>query len=471
MFPEHDTDKGNHHGSFTMHIIIAGAGELGQLLAEKLAVNKHDVFLIDSSNEALSHIADSLEVKLLEGSCIDLSTLEKAQVRQADILLAVSGDDAANVLACQIASKLGVSQTVCRLNSVDFFSQEDNLSPESFGIWKYVSPPEECARKITAILEDRYLLEEIRFSHPDAVMRVFEISRSSQLAGAQVKSLQVSSELRESIRFAAILRGKQFVIPNGDTIFVPGDKVYIAGTSENVRKFISWASSDQVTPRTSRIVIAGSSDICILLGQALCREGYDVRFIIRSKHDSDKIFDAIDSDSMVIEGNPTDEDILRETGVDSCDAFISAGGDDEESILSCVIAKQLGARKTISVTTKPEYIRIVPIMDLIDCGISSTLVSVNAILRMLESGTMRVDAYLQMYHAQLTEFRVSNSSPLCGRSLATCKLPPRTQLALLFRNNEVITPSGSTMLRPGDVVVAIVTKETEKELAPLFPGR
>ena len=172
-----------------MNIIIAGAGELGQLLAEKLTANSHDVFLIDSSDETLSQINDSLEVKLLEGSCIDLNTLEQANIRHTDVLLAVSGDDAANILSCQIASRLGTTKTICRLNSDSFFSNEDNPSPESFGIWKFVSPPDECVRKIAAILEDRYLLEEIRFSHPDAVMRVFEISRSSLLAHARIKDM------------------------------------------------------------------------------------------------------------------------------------------------------------------------------------------------------------------------------------------------------------------------------------------
>ena len=161
--------------------------------------------------------------------------------------------------------------------------------------------------------------------------------------------------------------------------------------------------------------------------------------------------------------------ILNAKGVPT--HFISADVDDEDNILSCIIAKQLGARKTISVTAKPEYIRIVPMMDRIDCGISSTLVAVNSVLRMIETGTMRVDAYLQMFHAQLTEFRISNSSPLCGKALAACKLPASTLFALLFRNNEVIAPAGGTTFMPGDIVVSIVTPETEKELAPLFPDR
>ncbi len=456
-----------------MNIVIAGAGELGQLLAEKLTVNHHDVVLIDSSVETLDHISDSLEVKLVKGSCIDLDTLNEASIRSADVFLAVSGDEAANVLSCQIASRLGIARTICRLNSDSFFSDKDNLdlTPESFGVWKYVSPPNECVRKIVSVLENRFLLEEIRFSHPDAVMRVFQIGRSSMLANARIKDIPMDPVLRESVRFAAIVREKQFVIPHGDTIFVPGDKVYIAGTSENVRNFIRWASEDQGEPRTSRIIISGFSKISILLGQTLCRRGYDVRFIVRDKHRGEKLFDAFQNDPMVVNGNPTDEDILKEAGTADCDAFISADADDEENILSCIIAKQLGAQKTISLTAKPEYIRIVPMMEPIDCGISSTLVAVNAVLRMLATGTMRVDAYLQMFHAQLTEFRISNSSPLCGRTLGSCKLPASTLFALMFRNNEVITPSGGTVLRPGDIVVAIVTPESEKELAPLFPER
>ena len=454
-----------------MNIVIAGAGELGQLLAEKLTANNHDVVMIDSSVEALDQISESLEVKLLEGSCINLETLKRANISSADVLLAVSGDDAANALACQIASRLGVRKAICRLNAASFFSEQDKLLPETFGIWKYVSPPEECVRKIAAVLEERYLLEEIRFSHPDAVMRIFEISRSSMLAHARVKDLPMDPALRESIRFAAIVREKQFVVPHGDTIFVPGDKVYIAGTSECVGNFIRWASVDQDIRKNSRVVIAGFSGIGTLLGQTLCARGYDVRFIVKDRHAGEKLFEAVPKDILVVNGNPTDEEILLEAGAGDCDAFISADADDEDCILSCIIAKQLGARKTISVTAKPEYIRIVPMMDRIDCGISSTLVAVNSILRMLETGTMRVDAYLQMFHAQLTEFRISNSSPLCGKALASCKLPASTLFALLFRNDEVITPAGGTIFLPGDVVVSIVTPETEKELAPLFPDR
>ena len=454
-----------------MNIVIAGAGELGQLLAEKLTANGHDVVIIDSSSDALENTSESLEVSLLEGSCIDPDILTRAGIQNADVLLAVSGDTAVNVLACQIASRLGTARTICRINDTSLFSSGKQLTPDSFGIWKYVSPPEECARKIAAVIGNRFLLEEIRFSHPDAVMQVFEIGRSSLLANARIKDMSMDPVLRDSIRFAAVIRGKHFVVPHGDTIFVPGDKVYIAGTTDNVREFIRWATSDQPESAASRVIISGASEIGIRLAQMLAASGYDIRFIEKNSQVAERLSDLVPPGVAITNGNPTDEEILAEAGAGGCDVFISVDEDEENNILSCVIAKQQGARKTISVTTKPEYIRIVPLMDWIDCGISSSLVAVNAVLRMLETGTMRVDAYLQQYHAQLTEFRISNSSPLCGRSLATCKLPVSTLFALLFRDREVISPSGSTIFRPGDIVVAIVTEESKDELAPLFPDR
>ena len=210
-----------------MRIIIAGAGELGRLLASTLSNAAHDVTIIDSDADMLEHINDNLDIKVVEGSCISINTLKDAGIKTADALLAVSGDEAANILCCQLASKMGVLKTVCRLSSPDRFSEDDGVTPDKFGIWKCVSPSEECVGKIRSVLRNRMLVEKIRFSNPDAVMEVFRVSPSSLLAGTRVKDIPTDSGLLNSVRFAAIVRQKQFLIPHGDTIFVPGDKVYM----------------------------------------------------------------------------------------------------------------------------------------------------------------------------------------------------------------------------------------------------
>ena len=454
-----------------MRIIIAGAGELGRLLASTLSNAAHDVTIIDSDADMLEHINDNLDIKVVEGSCISINTLKDAGIKTADALLAVSGDEAANILCCQLASKMGVLKTVCRLSSPDRFSEDDGVTPDKFGIWKCVSPSVECVGKIRSVLRNRMLVEKIRFSNPDAVMEVFRVSPSSLLAGTRVKDIPTDSGLLNSVRFAAIVRQKQFLIPHGDTIFVPGDKVYIAGGNKDVGNFISWISEETSSVKTSRIVIAGATITGRLLASALCADGYDVRFIEKNQQKGEKLLDTLPPGILVINGDPTDEEVLEEAGIRDCEGFVSAASDDEDNILSCIMAKRMGARKTVTVTSKPEYIRIVPTMDMIDCGFSTTLTAVNSILRMLESGTMRIDAFLQMFHARLTEFRVSNSSPLCGKELATCNLPSSTLFALAFRKDEIIAPSGNTILQPGDTVVAIVTPEVEKELEPLFPEK
>ena len=454
-----------------MKIIIAGAGELGRLLASTLSNAAHEVVIIDSDSDMLEHINDKLDIRVVEGSCISIDTLKNAGIKSADALLAVSGDEAANILCCQLAGKMGIRKTVCRLNSADCFSETDGIVPEKIGIWKCVYPAEECVGKIRSVLRNRLLMEKIRFSNPNAVMEVFLVTPSSMLAGTRIKDIPTASGLLNSVRFAAIVRQKQFLIPHGDTLLVPGDKVYIAGAVSAVDRFIDWVSENTSEVEPSRIVIAGATATGKQLAAALCRDGYDVRFIEKNQKKGEKLLDTLPPGILVINGDPTDEEVLEEAGIADCEGFVGTAQDDEDNILSCIMAKRLGAKKTVTVTSKPEYIRIVPAMDMVDCGFSSTLTAVNSILRMLESGTMRIDAFLQMFHARLTEFRVSNSSPLCGRELATCKLPASTLFALAFRKGEIIAPSGNTVLEPGDTVVAIVTPDVEKELEPLFPEK
>lgn len=451
-----------------MKVIIVGAGELGRHLAYILSTENHDVVIVDSSVEGLERLTDKLDVMTLEGSCSSVATLKAAGAESADALLAVSGDEAANILSCQIASKLGVKYTICRLYSSDTFSEKDGVTPESLGIWRIFSPPQECVRKIVDVLNNEIILEKIRFSNPDALMELFEVTRSSILAGLRIKDIP-GSDMLSKIRFAAILRDKQFLIPHGDTIFVPGDKVYLAGHHDDVESFIKWITPDSVI-KSKKVIITGATNTGKLLAGEIAATGSDVIFIEKGRKTGEKLLDELSSGVMLVNGDATDEDVLDEAGIDVCDVFISTASDDEENILSCIIAKRMGAKKVVTLTHKPEYIKIVPALTLIDSGFSATLVSVNTVLRLLETGMMRIDAILQHFRARLTEFTVSERSPICGKKLMDAKIPPSSVFALMFRKNEVITPSGGTVFQAGDIVVAIVTNDSEKELKPLFPG-
>ena len=174
---------------------------------------------------------------------------------------------------------------------------------------------------------------------------------------------------------------------------------------------------------------------------------------------------------MVLQGDPTDESLLEDAGIASSDVFVSVGQDDEENILSCIIAKRLGAKKVISLTHRPEYIRLAREMDPIDCAFSATLVAANSVLRLLEGGNKRVDVQLQSLRAAISEFHITGSSPLCGKSLSAAKLPASLVLALVFRGSEIFAPAGDTVLLEGDIVVAIVTRDTLRMIDKIFPAK
>ena len=454
-----------------MNIIIAGAGELGRLLASELAAFSHDIVMIDSSAEILEHIGEKLDVRVLEGSCTALSILKEAGIREADAFLALSGDDEANMVACQLAFNYGVKKTICRLNTPGRFDAEDGIEPASFGIWKVIEPHEECIRKVLGVLKNRSVMEEIRFSNADALITVLEIRRVSFLAGTRIKDIPTDSGLLASIRFAAIVRENSLIFPHGDTLLVPGDKVYIAGHEKNVNAFLQWAAPDDALPDGARILIAGASSAGTGLAANLARRGYDVRFIEKDRDLGEKLLEEVNSGLLVLQGDPTKEEVLEEGGVKNARAFIGCTNDDESNILSCLLAGRMGAEKAVAVTFKPEYIRIVPSMPQIHCGFSSTLAAANSILRILSSRTARVDAFLQLFGASLAEFKVTKASPLSKMTLAQAKLPPTIVLAIIFRGEEVMAPSGNTALEVGDTVVAITTQETGKLLSRYFPEK
>lgn len=328
------------------------------------------------------------------------------------------------------------------------------------------STPDVSVQKILGVLDNRAVREQIILGQSGAEMSIVQVSHSSQLLGVRLRDIPCG-DLINRVRLAAVLHGNQFIIPHGDTILGYGDKIYIAGKSKDVHDFIEWiAPSDFVH---GRVVIYGAGETGKLLAREALKIGYDVRLIETNRHHMDMALDELPAGIMLIKGDPTDEEIMEEAGVASAEVFVGAADDDENNILSCIIAKRFGARKVVALTRKTEYIGIVPTMDRIDCGFSASLISVNTILKMLDGSLAHLDANLQCYGAKFAEFKITKASPLAGKMMKFCELPKTTVLALLLRGEETITPSGSTVLEPGDIAVAIVTKDSAKKLAPLFP--
>jgi trk system potassium uptake protein TrkA len=452
-----------------MNIVILGAGEMGKQLAWTLSTKRNSVAVVDSQADRLTRLQDHFDVMTVQGDCADFSVLKKAGIDRAELLIAASGNDAANVLACQIARHVGVGKTICRLSSQGLFSPGDGFSAASLGIDHTILPEEGCIGRILRVLQHQSLVERVDFNVHDAQMSCVRVAPGSGLAGVRLADFP-DRELVASIRFSAIVRAQRLLVPRGDTVLAPGDEVYVAGASACVEALFDLADGESRRP--SSVLVAGATRIARGLVPRLVAEGYKVRVIEESQSESERFLDVFGEGVMVVHGSPTDGHVLEEAGVSECGAFISVLPDDEKNILGCILAKRQGARKVITVTNKAEYMEIVPALRLIDCGFSPRLVGVNLVLNLLGSETARVHAMLHRMHAYVYEFRVVAGSRVCDQRIASHTPALPATFALVLRGDQVMPANGDVVLRDGDRVAVIATPEHEPQLAKAFrkPG-
>ena len=368
-----------------------------------------------------------------------------------------------------IAKHLGVRKTICRVYSMDTFNADLNINPEFYGIDKAFSSPAECANSIIVSLKRHVILESIQFSNHDATLITAVVTSASPLQGVHLQDIP-NTELLSKIRIAALVRDRQLMVPRADTMIYQGDKLYIAGHKEYVEQFLDYAEG-QPDRKRRLVIIAGANRLSEIIATKLLEDGAEVRFVEDSRQLSEELLNNMPDDVMMVHGDITDEEVLKEAGIAKCDAFIGIEEEDEKNILSCILAKRLGARKVVAVTHKPEYISILPAMDVIDSGFNTTLVSLNAIFRLMEESSFRIDSRLLAFQAFLKEFTIKPSSTLIGKTLRDFRnstLPSSAVLAMIFRGNDVITPNGDTELKEGDVVAAIVTPASEEQIKPYF---
>ncbi|MBQ4480598.1 MAG: Trk system potassium transporter TrkA [Victivallales bacterium] len=449
-----------------MKIVVIGAGELGQMLAERMSASRHDIVLLDREKSEFAQVRDTLDVGMVTGDATNVSVLKRAGILNADLLLAVSGDQPSNMLACQLARHFHCKATICRVYSSTVFSATDGVSPEFFGIDKWFSSPEECHKHIMEVLRYQCVLEQMEFSNPEANMVAVRIAEDFPIVGKSLKELDEAG-LMGDIRLAALVRKRELRFPRGESKVLAGDRVYVSGCRKAVENFLQNGCG-QEPPLGQLVVIGGATLLTELLVKSLLKAGMRVCVIEPDAERQEEFLGKMPEHVDVLSGDPTDSDVLDEAGVRKCYAYIGTEEEDEHNILSCILAKRMGADKVVTVTHKPEYISMVPEMELIDCGFNSTVESANAVFRLMSSGTIRVDSNLQSFHAYLTEFKIQPTSRLIGKRIREAQLPRDVVLAMIFRDKEVITPVGDTMLDNGDVVVAIVTTSSEAAVMPYF---
>jgi trk system potassium uptake protein TrkA len=449
-----------------MKVTIIGAGEVGRGLAAILCGEGHQVVLVDQSSKLLKRVGENLDVITMQGNGVSGSILHQI-CPTSDLFVAASGDDTTNILACQLASHMGAKKTICRLSSEEYFDNTPNFLPSLLGINQIIIPLLECANKIVNIVSHRTILEKIVFEEIGAEITSFKLEGTFPLVGVRLRDFP-DHDLLDKVRFCGIIRHGSFILPFGDTVFAKDDEVFVAGSNESVTELLEWVTAEQSVKKNSRVIIAGGTVLGKRIAAELITHGHDVRLIEKNADICDKILDELGKNLIVLNGDPTDREILDEAGIKDCPVYISVMNDDEDNIMSCMLAKKRGCHKTITIVKKSDYAMLFSSLDMIDSCFSPSAVGVNSALKFLEEEKSRVAALVHRANAFVFELKIEKKSPVCGMRIADCGNLPKMIFAFVTRQGVMLSAVGDLRFEEGDRITCISDFDSIKQLESYF---
>jgi len=447
-----------------MRAIIIGAGNAGSTLALKLRQEQHDVVLVDQDTEALRGVESQLDVLTVEGHGCNPRVLDQAELSKADLAVAVTSSDDVNILACHQAARAGIPYKVARIADPDYLQSYATFELASIGIDLAVNPRNECGKDVLNNIKLPGAHEVIRLLGGRVLAVGLRVREKSPLLGIDLREFP-RPELLATIRFIAILRSGELIIPHGDTGFEIGDDVYVVGRPSEIPPFLDWVYPGR--PRIEKVVIAGGTGIGIPLARLLEKERIPVELIEPDDVVANAIATRLDR-VTVLHGNPLSAEILMECSLAPGVAFIAATGNDENNIIGCLLARKHGAGTTIAQVTDPEYVPIINGINSLDRAVSTHLSMINAILHYLRGRQVESASLLHLLPGELIEVNLTAKSRWTGKKVSQIKITRGAVIATVLRSNTVCPPTGDLTLFDGDRVVIFATPSAVKRLGKIF---
>ena len=455
-----------------MRVLVVGAGEVGYHIAAKLVQEKADVVLVDIDRQRLDQVAETLDVQTVEGFGANPETLTVAGLREADLLVAVTGNDETNILACRMAQLLASPETqrVARIRAsgyYDFFDEKRFRS--DFGLNFIINPSLEAVETIMDFIEYPGVSDVIDVAKGRLRLVGARLPHKHPLLGKPLSELLPRESGSADLLVAAIYRRHDLVIPRGDTILRTDDLVYVAAGAEDTAKVTKFFGLDPEPIR--KVVIIGGGEVGYTLAKQLeiDERHFSVKLIELSQQRSEYLSNRLKR-TMVIKGDGTDQDLLMEENIGDCDAFIAVSTNDEKNLISCLVAKRLGARHTITRVNRFSYAPLVAAIGL-EAMISARVAAVSAVLKYIRKGRVISVATLANEDAEIIEFQVMEKAKAAGKKLMDLQTPKGALITALTRGDLVIIPRGDTVIKAGDVVAVVAKAEAIPEMERLLSRR
>lgn len=453
-----------------MKIVIGGAGEVGFHLAKWLSKEMQDVIVIDTDKEKLNFIETHLDVLVFRGDITSFETLRSIRIDEADIFITVTQLQNTNLTAALIAKKLGAKKTIARVNNPEFLRRENAVPVQRMGIDVLISPEQLAATEIHELVEESAFNTMHSFANGELKLLGTVLDKDCKVLDRQVRDvIDVSKETPHFMPIAIIRQNPEkgvyeTIIPRGDTEYKLHDQIYFIVLKHATAKIYNLLGKKQEFYKN--VIVLGGGSIGKKSVMLLKKSKHNVKLI---ESDRNRAFDLADemSDVLIINGDGRDGDLLDEEGISNSDAFIAVTGSSEANIMSCLVAKSKGVKKTIALVENMDYIHLSQEVG-ISAFINKKLLAADNIIRYIRKGDIVDVAGLSDVNAEVMEFKIDEFSPVVNKTLKEIKLPKESIVGGIVRKNEGLIPTGDFKILSGDRIVVLVKPEAISKIGKYF---
>ena len=448
-----------------MRIVIVGAGTVGSNIASHLTRDRHDVIVVDSSHAKLRDLEDHLDIQTLEGNGCDPDVIKRALGGEpAYLLLAVTDQDNTNLIAAYVAKKVGIPRVVARVHSRFYLEMAEVNFRDPLGIDLLLSPEILAALELVAFVENPAALAVRSLARGRLELRTIMMSPFSAYSMSKLRDVTFPA----GMLIAVIRRGGKTFTPSGETILEAGDRITLIGLPEVLDRVHPEFDTEQELRgrKRLRVAIAGAGETGLYLAQQLEERNHQVYLIDQDRARCELAGERLHK-AVLLHGDCTNIQFLREEQIQKMDAFIAATGDDESNVMSALLAKELKVDRTACLIDRPDYVRVVEKVG-IDVAISPRIVAANRIMTLVKQGKIRSVTLLEEGAIEVNEYQAVSKSPIVGQPLKDIELPKGSLIGAVVHGHEVTIPRGDSVIRPGDIVIAIAEAAAADELDRLF---
>ncbi len=437
-----------------MKIVILGAGQVGASVAESLVSEQNDITVVDIDGPRLRALQDRLDLRTVTGNASHPSVLREAGIEDADLLVAVTQSDETNLVACKLATRMfNVPLRIARVRAADFLEDEQVLGREGFEVDLAICPEQVLTEYLVKLVEFPEALQVLDFADGRVGLVAVRAFEGGPLVGRAIRELRVHVPTVDA-RIVAVFRGDKPVAPEGDTVIRAGDEVFCLAATRDIRQVMQELR--RMANPVRRVMIAGGGNIGQRLAKSL-ESDYEVKIIDRNKKNTERLAGALHN-TLVLTGDATDEDLLLEENIEDMDVFCALTNDDEDNIMSALLAKRLGAKKVIALINRSTNVDLLQGGE-IDIALSPAQATIGPLLTHIRRGHMAVVHSLRRGAAEALEAVVhgdARSSKLIGRRIDEVDLPEGVSIGAILRGDEVVIAHHDSLIQADDHLILFV---------------